>query len=202
MSKPASMSADRDRVDEQLEPQRRAARVARQLRDDGGEVAAGGVARDRHPARVGAELGGVLRGPLRRRPRVVDGGRELRLRRQPVADVQHDRARRVGQRAADRVVRLVRAEQPAAAVEVDDEAEALARRSAGTSAPGSCRLRRGSRGRPSRPRPRPAGGPRTAPRSWPAPARREGGARSGRPEATKSSSIFCATGSSGTGFLR
>ena len=49
-----------DRVDEELEPARAAA--SRAEGDDGGEVAAGAVAADGDPLRVGAELGGVLGG--------------------------------------------------------------------------------------------------------------------------------------------
>ena len=111
----------RDGIDQQLEADDRLAGVAQVLADDGREVAAGRVARDRQPRRVGAEQRGVRVRPARRGERVVGRRGEAVLRREPVADVQHDGARGVGERPADAVVRVDRAEQPAAAVEVDDE---------------------------------------------------------------------------------
>ena len=111
----------RDRVDEQLEADDRLARVAQVLADDGREVAAGRVAGDGEATGVGAEQRGVRVRPARRGERVVGGGREARLGRAAVADVEDDGARGVRERPADRVVGLDRAEQPAAAVEVDDE---------------------------------------------------------------------------------
>ena len=111
----------RDRIDEQLEAHDRLARVAQVLADDGREVAAGRVAGDGEPPGVGAQQRGVRVRPARRGERVVGSGGEARLGRTAVADVEHDGARGVRQRPADRVVGLDRAEQPAAAVEVDDE---------------------------------------------------------------------------------
>ena len=111
----------RDRIDEQLEAHERLAGIAQVLADDRGEVAAGRVAGDGEPARVGPQAGGVGMRPARRVEGVVGGGGKTRLGRQPVADVQDDGRRRVGERPADRVVGVDGAEQPAASVEVDDE---------------------------------------------------------------------------------
>ena len=60
--------------------------------------------------------------PVGRGDAVLERGRERVLRREPVADAPHDRARLVGQRAADRVEGVDRADRPAAAVEVGHHA--------------------------------------------------------------------------------
>ena len=129
------LSADRvgDRVDQQLH-RRPAARLrrGRSQADDGGEVAAGAVAADRDPGRVGAELAAVAHRPsgrrrARRRPRPGRGARG-RAGSRP-----RGRARRSGRRGSGRrVVGLEVADHPAAAVEVDEQrpVRGLARRAA------------------------------------------------------------------------
>ena len=106
-------------VDEQLEAQRHGALLS----DDGGEVAARGVATDREPRGVDTEVGGVLGRPRRRRRRVLDGGWPWRFRRQAVVDREHGMARAVGEGAAHVLVSGDAAEHPPAAMEVDEQAE-------------------------------------------------------------------------------
>ena len=62
-------------------------------------------------------LAALARDPARGGDGILDRGRKLVLRRQPVVDRNDDAARRVGERAADLVVALQVADHPAAAVE-------------------------------------------------------------------------------------
>ena len=78
------------------------------------------------------------------------------LGRQPVVDARHDRARRVRQRAAERVEAVEVPDRPAAAVEVGEQRRAAPRPPAGRRAPGSRRRARAARGRAPRRRARPA----------------------------------------------
>ena len=97
--------------------------------------------RDREPRRVGAELGRVAGQPAHRGAHVVGRGRERVLGREPVVDARDDRARRVRQRAAERVERVERADHPAAAVERRRRAAAAPGASAGGRAGSGSRRR-------------------------------------------------------------
>ena len=68
-----------------------------------------------------AELGGVRGDPLHGGEAVVGGGREAGLGGVAVVDRHDDRVGALAQVAAERVVGVVAAEHPAAAVEVDDD---------------------------------------------------------------------------------
>ena len=98
--------------------------VARHLGDDGSQVAAGAVARDRDEGGVGADalgMGGALLGdPLCGGVGVFSGGGIAVFGRQAVIDGDDGAADAVGQRAADGVVGVQVADDPAAAVVVDD----------------------------------------------------------------------------------
>ncbi len=104
---------DEHRVEQHLRGERQAARVARVQRDGGREVAARAVARHDDPAV--AEAGG--REPRRRRHAVLERRGERMLRRAAVVDRDDRRPRRACQPAAERVVRVEVAEDPAPAVE-------------------------------------------------------------------------------------
>ena len=66
---------------------------------------------------------GIRRRPAGRGPGVVDGGRKLVLRRQAIVDGQDDGPRAVAERATDHVLGIEIADDPAAAVEEDDDRE-------------------------------------------------------------------------------
>ena len=85
------------------------------------QVGAGRVTRDGNPIRVAAQRGGVLGGPLQRRPAVVHPGRERVFRGEPVVDGYHDRLGADGVCASDRVVGVQIAERETPAVVEDDE---------------------------------------------------------------------------------
>ncbi len=116
----------RDRIGEELRRRARTAVPTRELRDDGGEVAARAVARDGDPGGVEPELGRMRRGPAKRGERVVDGGRKPVLGSQAIVDRQHPGVGLAREMAARRVVRVEVADHPAAAVVVDDEWATLA----------------------------------------------------------------------------
>ena len=84
-------------------------------------MAAGAVAADRDAGRVGAELGRAGVGVAERGERVVDRGREAVLGREAVVDGEHAGARRRGEQAHGRVVGVEVADDPAAAVEEDEQ---------------------------------------------------------------------------------
>ena len=108
------------RVEEQLEDRPRA--LVHRLQAHGrGQVRARAVAADRERRRVRAERLGVARGEPERGERVLGGGREVVLRRQPVPDRQHPDLGVPGEITAGRVVRLDAADDPAAAVEVHEQ---------------------------------------------------------------------------------
>ena len=104
------------RIDQHLARDRGAVAVARRYRDDRGEVAAGAVAADHQPRRVDAELLCVDGDPFRRGDRVIDGGGEFVLGREPVIDGNNDELTFIGQFAAHHVVGIEIADHPAAAV--------------------------------------------------------------------------------------
>src|SRR5437867_4151193 len=117
-----------DGIDQHLVRERRRAVITRQQCDDGREVTAGAVPADREPAGVDAERRRVGRDPPRGRPRVVDRGRELVLRRQTIVDVDDADARARRELSAEHVVRLDVADDPAAAVEEDERGQHRRRR--------------------------------------------------------------------------
>ena len=175
--------------------------VAQVLADDRGEVAAGRVAGDGEAARVGAEQRGVRVRPAGGGERVVGGGREASLGREAVADVEDDGARGVRERPADAVVRVDRAEQPAAAVEVDDERQRVSpgvapagRYERAGIAPPATGIEWSATAATASPAPRPANSDSKLTRASATGSRWA----FGRPDAATSSSSFLATGSSGT----
>ena len=99
----------------------RAARIAGHLADDGGDVAAGTPAGNRQLSGHAAQLVGVGGDPLHCGETVVGRRREASLGRVAVVDRHDDRVRLDAQVAAERIVRVVAAEHPAAAVEVGDD---------------------------------------------------------------------------------
>ena len=111
-----------DRVEQQLEIDRRTAAIARHHRDYRRQVSARAVAADREPRRVRAERRRVFRHPLRRRVAILRSRRKYVLRRQPVIDRHHHASRLVRERAAYPVVTLEIAEHPSAAVEINQHA--------------------------------------------------------------------------------
>ena len=111
------------RVDEQLMCEVGAVAVPCGQRDGGREVAAGAVARYRHPAGVPLQVGGVGRGPLGRPVAVLDPGGEGVFRRAPVVDGDDDAVGLVRQQPAGTLVGVQRATDPPAAVEEDDQRE-------------------------------------------------------------------------------
>ncbi len=162
-----------DRVDQQLHRGHRAAAVARHVADDRRHVAAGRVATDADPLRVGAERLGVRDRPLEGGEGVFDRRRERVLRRQPVADREDPAAGRRGEEPAHPVVHVEVADHPAAAVVVDEQrGRGRGRRNAGgrRGARGAVRRVRGRRRRAPRPSGSAAAGTRRGPRSGTAPA--------------------------------
>ena len=115
-----------DGVDQRLHPQLDLAEQA--PGGHGGEVAARAVARHREPRGVAAELARMLGQPAQRAERVVERGGERVLGGEAVVDGDHDRARGVGQRAADGVEGVDVADHPAAAVQVGDHRQRAVRR--------------------------------------------------------------------------
>lgn len=99
----------------------RAALVAGDLGDDGGEVPPRAVAPHTHPRGVPTEARGGRHGPAQRVDAVQGGLRRAMLRRHPVVHADHDRRHGVGDEAAQRVVHPRAAENPSAAVVVDEE---------------------------------------------------------------------------------
>ena len=114
-----------DGVDEQLEADGGAAFVAGAQGDDGGEVAARGVAAHGQPARVRAQFGGAGGGPDGGGVAVLVGGGEAVFGREAVVHGDEDAARAGGQLAAGHVRRVEVADDPAAAVEPDEQGQAL-----------------------------------------------------------------------------
>ena len=106
-------------IDQQLEGDRQVAGVARQQRDHRRQVAARAVAADRQARRIEPERAGLRAHPARGGVGVFDGRGEAVLRRHAVVDRHHRAARAVGQLAAQRVMRVEIADDPAAAVVVD-----------------------------------------------------------------------------------
>ena len=109
------------RIDQDLERERRAARVARAQRAHRREVAARAVAADGDPRRVAADLRRVRDRPVERGPAVVERRRKRMLGREPVVDRHHDRARRVRELASDPVELLDVPDDPTAAVQHDED---------------------------------------------------------------------------------
>src|SRR4030095_13495447 len=116
-----------DGIDEHLEGEGRAARVAREQRHHRGEIAACAVAAYRELVAVHAQVGAVRGDPARGRPRVVYRGGELVLGGQTIVHRDHAHARRGGELAAEHVVGLEIAAHPADAVEVDVRGQGRAR---------------------------------------------------------------------------
>lgn len=74
---------------QQLEPDRRAAAIARQQGERRRQAAACALPRDGDAVRIDIEARGFRRQPAKRRVRVLDAGRKRMLRRQPVFDGDH-----------------------------------------------------------------------------------------------------------------
>jgi len=114
-----------DGVDEQLVGDLGAAALAGQQRDGSGEVAAGAVAADGQAGGITAELAAVLGDPLDRGVAVFETGRESELGGEAVLDRDDDAGGQVGEGPAGVVVGLDAADDPAAAVVVDEDRERL-----------------------------------------------------------------------------
>ena len=112
----------RGRIHQQLVAQRHWCKVP----DDDGQVGAGGVATDGKPIGRAAKRCSVGVSPTGRCDSVVEGGRELMLRSQPIVDAQHGLIAAVGEDATDVVMRVEIADHPSAAVEEDQQAEVVA----------------------------------------------------------------------------
>ena len=106
-------------VDQQLELQLALGVAAHVDRHRGGEVAAGAVAADADAGRVDADLGGVVEGPAGGGQGVVVAGGEGVFGREAVVHRQDLGAGVGGEAAAVGVVSLEVADDPAAAVEID-----------------------------------------------------------------------------------
>ena len=104
--------------------------VARQLRYDCRQVAAGAVAADGDLAGDRPEIAGVFVGPPKRRIGVVDRGGCRVLRRQPVIDRQHVHVGVAAGQPAQRIVGVQVADHPAAAVVEDQQRRRLGGRRA------------------------------------------------------------------------
>ena len=111
------------RVEQQLADRPRPALVAQPQRRHRGQVAAGAVAADDHPRRIGAERGGMLRAPAGGGQAVLRRRRERVFRRQAVVDRGDDAARPGAEVAADAVMRVEAAEHEAAAMVEDQQRE-------------------------------------------------------------------------------
>ena len=94
------------------------------LRHDCRQASAGAVAGDDQRHGAARDLLDVRRGPLQRRPRVLDGCRIAMLRSEAIVDQDHRAAAAGREPAAERVELIERAEDPPAAVVVDDHAAA------------------------------------------------------------------------------
>ena len=119
------------RVDQELEGDRRAAAFARRERDPAGDVAAGAVAADGEACGVGAQAGGVPGDPAGRGVAVLQRGGEAVLRRKPVVHGGHQAAGVMAEIAADIVVGVEVAADPAAAVDVDQDRQRASARVVG-----------------------------------------------------------------------
>ena len=108
-------------IDQQLQSRLRLAGALHLLGDNGGEVAAHGVAADRRQALGRAEAGGVVATPAVGGQHVFQPAREPRLRRQAVVDRQHRAAGDAGQDLAEDVAGLQVADHPAAEVGEDHQ---------------------------------------------------------------------------------
>ena len=107
---------------EQLEADRRSLLVTCPQRHRGREPRAGGVAADRDPPRVDAELGRVLGRPGQRGVGVVQGGREPMLGGPAVAHRDHHRPGAVRDPDGPRMLGLQVTHDESAAVQPDDGA--------------------------------------------------------------------------------
>jgi hypothetical protein len=119
------------RVDQQLKRDLPVARVACRDGHHRGEVAAGAVAADREPRRIDAERGRMALDPSSGGDAVVDGGWKAMLRPHPVVDRHHRAARAVGELAAQGVVGVEVADDPAPAVKVDERRQRRSARARG-----------------------------------------------------------------------
>lgn len=108
-------------VDEELQRRGRDVPYDALLGDDRGEVAARGVAADRDQGRVGAQVFGVLDGPAEGGDGVLGGDRGGGFGGEAVVDRQDPYAGLGRDVAAVRVVGVEVADDPAAAVEEDEE---------------------------------------------------------------------------------
>ena len=104
---------------EELEAQRRAAAVAGQQREAGGESAAGALAVDADPLGVDAQLAGRGVQPPQRGVAVLDPGRERVLGGEPVLDRHHHDAEVAGEGDRAGVLHRHRPDDEAAAVDVE-----------------------------------------------------------------------------------
>ena len=109
-----------NRIHQRLQPQSRAAGVARQQRHDRGEIGAGAVAVDAQPFGVGAKARGVGMDPFERGERILHRRREFVLRPHPVVDRGDQCADTRAQVAGDEIVGVEAADDVAAAMVVDD----------------------------------------------------------------------------------
>jgi len=121
------------RIERRTEQERVGLRCARSLepqREHRGEVAAGAVARNDETPAIGAERGRLFAHPVPGGFDVVERGRIGVLRRSAIIHRNDDRAQRVGENAAELVVRIEGARDPSAAV--GEERERQRGRTVGT----------------------------------------------------------------------
>ncbi len=118
-------------IDQELIRDPRAAPVAGEQAGDRREVAAGAVAADGEPRRIDPERRALPGDPGGRGEAILDRGREFVLGRQAVVDRDDGAAGGIGEMAAERVVRFDIADDPAAAVEIDQHRQVRRRRGAG-----------------------------------------------------------------------
>ena len=110
-----------DRAYQELPCDVRAAALLRQLAGHGRDIAAGAPAGDHDRTWFSAELGGVLGNPARRGVAIFCCRRESMFGRMPVSDTDEDHPGAPAHVTAERIVGLLVAEHPAAAVEIDHD---------------------------------------------------------------------------------
>ena len=91
------------------------------MRNDRGEIRASRIAANREAIRVDAKFGSVGMGPARCLDAIAEASWERVLRRQSIVDAQHRLTAAVRERPADVVVAVEVTDDPAAAVEEDEE---------------------------------------------------------------------------------
>src|SRR5580700_6005268 len=116
------------RVQQGLITQLRRSPIAGDETHHRGEIAAGAVAADGEALAVDAEGYGLPRDPRSRREAILDRCRKFVFRSEAVIDRDDDASRPIGKMAAEAVMGVEIADDPAAAMEVDEGGKGAAGR--------------------------------------------------------------------------